>query len=81
MSKTEPPKIEQPKPITDDERLDGYRAKLAALENETNKITLAIHIIEDKNNCESCHTPVIGPKGGACPACLGPTIKPAKDED
>jgi len=78
--KVEPPKTESPKPITEEEYLDKLHATANRLEEQLARTNVEIHRKEDTNNCESCHTPVQGKKGGTCPACLGPTIKPPKED-
>lgn len=80
MSKNEPAKTERPRPITEEEYLANLHSTVDRLEDELARRNVEIHKIEDVNNCESCHTPVKGPKGGSCPACLGPTKKPPKSE-
>ncbi len=60
-------------------KLEGLKAKAKSLEAQVAETTIAINEIEDVDRCQSCHTP--GQKGTKCTACLGPTVKPAKDED
>jgi len=67
------------KTITKEEHLDNLRSTVSRLEEELARRTVELHKIEDVDRCQSCHTP--GQKGTKCTACLGPTIKPAKDED
>jgi len=69
------------KPLTEEEYLQNLHSSAEMLEQNLARTLVKIHNIEDANVCESCHTPVKGPKGGTCPACMGPTIKPPKGED
>lgn len=59
--------------------LGDLKAKAKALEAQVAETKIAIDKIEDVDRCESCHTP--NQKAKKCTSCLGPTVRPAKDEE
>lgn len=59
--------------------LEGLKAKAKGLAGQYADTLIEINKIEDVDRCESCHTP--NQKEKKCTSCLGPTVRPKKDEE